>query len=48
MDPWKMRFLLENIISRFHVEFQGCTTDIQVVNTKKEIEAEGVVELHIW
>ena len=25
MDPWKRRFLLETIISRFHVEFQGCT-----------------------
>ena len=24
MDPWKRRFLLETIISSFHVEFQGC------------------------
>ena len=24
MDPWKRKFLLETIISRFHVEFQGC------------------------
>ena len=24
MDPWKRRFLLETIISRFHVENQGC------------------------
>ena len=23
MDPWKRRFLLETIISRFHVEFRG-------------------------
>ena len=26
MDPWKRRFLLETIISRFHVNFQGCTS----------------------
>ncbi len=26
MDPWKRRFLLETIISRFHVNFWGCTT----------------------
>ena len=26
MDPWKRRFLLETIISRFHVEFRGCTS----------------------
>ena len=25
MDPWKRRFLLETIISRFHVNFWGCT-----------------------
>ena len=25
-DPWKRRFLLETIISRFHVCFRGCTT----------------------
>ena len=25
MDPWKRRFLLETIISRFHVELQGCS-----------------------
>ncbi len=25
MDPWKRRFLLETIISRFHVNFRGCT-----------------------
>ncbi len=25
MDPWKRRFLLETIISRFHVNFLGCT-----------------------
>ena len=25
MDSWKRRFLLETIISRFHVEFGGCT-----------------------
>ena len=25
MDPWKRRFLLETIISRFHVCFRGCT-----------------------
>ena len=24
MDPWKRRFLVETIISRFHVEFGGC------------------------
>ena len=24
MDPWKRRFLLETIISRFHVNFLGC------------------------
>ena len=24
MDPWKRRFLLETIISRFHVNFWGC------------------------
>ena len=24
MDPWKRRFLLETIISRFHVCFRGC------------------------
>ena len=24
MDPWKRRFLLETIISRFHVNFRGC------------------------
>ena len=24
MDPWKRRFLLETIISRFHVSFWGC------------------------
>ena len=24
MDPWKKGFLLETIISRFHVEFRGC------------------------
>ena len=23
-DPWKRRFLLENIISRFHASFRGC------------------------
>ena len=26
MDPWKRRFLLETTISRFHVNFWGCTT----------------------
>ncbi len=26
MDPWKRRFLLETIISRFHVNFWGCNT----------------------
>ena len=25
MDPWKRRFLLETIISRFHVNFRGCS-----------------------
>ena len=25
MDPWKRRFVLETIISRFHVNFWGCT-----------------------
>ena len=25
MDPWKRRFLLETIISRFHVNFWGCS-----------------------
>ncbi len=25
MDPWKRRFLLETTISRFHVNFLGCT-----------------------
>ena len=24
MNPWKWRFLLKTIISRFHVNFQGC------------------------
>ena len=24
MDLWKRRFLLETIISRFHVKFRGC------------------------
>ena len=28
MDPWKMRFLLETIISRFHVNFWGCKLDL--------------------
>ncbi len=28
MDPWKRRFLLETIISRFHVNFWGCTVYI--------------------
>ena len=27
MDPWKRRFLLETIISRFHVNFGGCTSN---------------------
>ncbi len=26
IDPWKRRFLLETIISRFHVNFWGCTS----------------------
>ena len=25
MDPWKRRFLLETTISRFHVNFWGCS-----------------------
>ena len=29
MDPWKRRFLLETIISRFHVNFWGCTQPIK-------------------
>ena len=28
MDPWKRRFLLETIISRFHVNFWGCSSQI--------------------
>ena len=28
MDPWKMRFLLETIISRFHVNFWRCTNSL--------------------
>ena len=29
MDPWKRRFLLETIISRFHVNFWGCSLSIR-------------------
>ena len=28
MDPWKRRFLLETIISRFHVNFWGCNISL--------------------
>ena len=28
MDPWKRRFLLETILFRFHVSFQGCKFDV--------------------
>ena len=30
MDPWKRRFLLETIISRFHVNFWGCKLRYQL------------------
>jgi len=30
IDPWKRRFLLETIISRFRVEFRGCIKKILV------------------
>ena len=30
MDPWKRRFLLETIISRFHVNFLGCILPKQI------------------
>ena len=30
MDPWKRRFLLETIISRFHVNFWGCSLQLAV------------------
>ena len=29
MDPWKRRFLLETIISRFHVNFWGCIWEVR-------------------
>ena len=35
MDPWKRRFLLETIISRFHVNFWGCIS--LVLHKKKHI-----------
>ncbi len=28
MDPWKRRFLLETMISRFHVNFWGCNPSV--------------------
>ncbi len=29
--PWKRRFLLETIISRFHVNFWGCISNVKIV-----------------
>ncbi len=33
MDPWKRRFLLETIISRFHVNFLGCISLESMIDT---------------
>ena len=35
MDPWKRRFLLETIISRFHVNFWGCNLSKRSLNYPK-------------
>ena len=40
MDPWKRRFLLETIIFRFHVSFQGCIHEDQL-QFRCEIQ-------HVW
>ena len=36
MDPWKRRFLLETIISRFHVIFLGCNWLFEPINMNWE------------
>ena len=35
MDPWKRRFLLKTIISRFHVNLQGRTPKVHPMATNK-------------
>ena len=41
MDTWKRRFLLETIILRFHVSFQGCT--LPRTNENRLLEKEKLV-----
>ncbi len=43
MDPWKRRFLLETIISRFHVSFWGCKNFWEI--TRKEIYKTNIWKL---
>ena len=35
MDPWKRRFLLRTIISRFHVNFLGCTCALSLKSSAR-------------
>ena len=40
MDPWKRRFLLETIISRFHVNFWGCI--ITIIHMKPAVAPPNI------
>ena len=41
MDPWKRRFLLETIISRFHVNFWGCKNKTHQITLMKNLNLLG-------
>ena len=52
MDPWKRRFLLETIISRFHVNFWGCNPNKQkkqkIFDPTTPIEASIILSIAIF
>ena len=46
MDPWKRRFLLKTIISRFHVNLQGRTPKVHPMATNKSWQKKNKGRFH--
>ena len=47
-SPWKRRFLLETIIFRFHVKFQGCIIFFQLWGIIGEKNTKETCFLHVF